>query len=280
MPWHIAPDHAKCGRGKFAVVKDSDGSVAGCHISKAMAKKQMAALYANEPGRGIQMASVERRFTLLMVELRAAGDQPKIGGYGAVFNKPSQNLGGFVEVVTPTFFNDWRGKGWPDVMARYNHDDNQLLGTAAAGTLRLRVDDTGLFYEVTPPASRADIVELVGRGDVRGSSFAFRVPPGGDDWGMSPDQNYPQRSLVANGQLVDVGPVNSPAYADATAGLRSLAARFEAELEEVRSLAQANELRRFFVKTDMGMPTTQPKPEPMFGAAALTALMAKQDPWE
>lgn len=222
----------------------------------------------------------ERRYTLLMVELRAAGDQPKIGGYGAVFNKPSQNLGGFIEVVTPTFFNDWRAKGWPGVMARYNHDDNQLLGTVAAGTLRLQVDDTGLFYEVVPPSSRADIVELVGRGDVRGSSFAFRVPPGGDDWGLSADHNYPQRSLIANGQLIDVGPVNSPAYPDSTSGLRSLAAKFEAEFDEVRSLAEANELRRFFVKTEAGMPAGKPAKPRMFGPAAAAALLVrKQDPW-
>jgi HK97 family phage prohead protease len=223
------------------------------------------------------MTAVERRYTYVAVELRAAGDKPRIGGYAAVFDKPSQNLGGFVEVVRSSFFNDGRGKGWPGVMARYNHDDNQLLGTTAAGTLQLRVDATGLFYDVDPPRARADILELVERGDVRGSSFAFRVPPGGDDWGMSPDQDYPMRSLETNAQLVDVGPVNSPAYLDATAGLRSLADKFDAELEEVRSLAAANELRRFFVKTEAGMPAA--KPEPLFGAAARMALMAKQDPW-
>jgi HK97 family phage prohead protease len=223
------------------------------------------------------MTAAERRYTLVPVELRATGDRPKIGGYASVFNKPSQNLGGFIEVVRPAFFNDARGNSWPGVMARYNHDDNQLLGTVAAGTLQLRVDETGLFYEVDPPRARADIVELVERGDVRGSSFAFRVKPGGDDWGLSPDQSYPMRSLEANGQLVDVGPVNSPAYLDTTSGLRSLADKFDADLEEVRSLAAANELRRFFVKTEAGMPAA--KPEPLFGPAAHAALMAKADPW-
>jgi hypothetical protein len=47
MPWHIEPDHAGCSG--YAVVKDQDGSVAGCHPTQAAAKAQLAALYANEP---------------------------------------------------------------------------------------------------------------------------------------------------------------------------------------------------------------------------------------
>lgn len=191
------------------------------------------------------MADIERRFTTVPVELRA-GKQRTIGGYAAVFNRESKNLGGFVEQLDPTVFNQSRGDGWPDVMARYNHDDNQLLGTTAAGTLRLSLDGTGLLYEVDPPNSRADIIELVERGDIRKSSFAFRTIE--DDWGMT-DQGFPLRTLT-KAQLVDVAPVNVPAYADTSAGLRSLAAKFEADLEEVRSLAADGELRKFFVRTD------------------------------
>ena len=36
-------------------------------------------------------------------------------------------------------------------------------------------DQTGLVYEVEPPKARADVLEYVTRGDVRHSSFAFRV---------------------------------------------------------------------------------------------------------
>ena len=126
--------------------------------------------------------SAERRYTPVPVELRAKGDQMKIGGYAATFDRYSQNLGGFVEVVRSTFFNKSKGDGWPDVMARYNHDDNMLLGTTGGNTLQLRIDETGLDYEVDLPSSRADIGELVQRGDVRKSSFAFRVFTGGDEW--------------------------------------------------------------------------------------------------
>ena len=47
MPWHIG-DHSECSG--FAVVKDGDGSLAGCHETRGDAEAQMAALYASENG--------------------------------------------------------------------------------------------------------------------------------------------------------------------------------------------------------------------------------------
>ena len=51
-----------------------------------------------------QMSEIERRYTLVPVELRANAGRRAIGGYAAVFKRMSQNLGGFVEQVMPTFF--------------------------------------------------------------------------------------------------------------------------------------------------------------------------------
>ena len=215
--------------------------------------------------------NVERRFTPGTVEVRASGSQERIGGYASVFNRLSRNLGGFVEVVAPTAFNRSRGNDWPGVIARYNHSDDALLGTVAARTLSLAIDDTGLIYDVDPPKARADVLELVSRGDVRYSSFAFTLGAEGDEWGTS-DQGYPMRTLHSV-QLVDVAPVISPAYIDATAGLRSLARHFDADLEEVRSLAQDNALRKFFVRTDKHMTD---KPKTLDPIAARVELMRRQ----
>ncbi|HMF60272.1 MAG TPA: HK97 family phage prohead protease [Vicinamibacterales bacterium] len=216
------------------------------------------------------MDILERRYTADPVELRGDPGHQKIGGYAAVFNKLSRNLGGFVEQVAPAAFNDSRGRDWPDVRARYNHEI--LLGTTAARTLTLSIDATGLLYEVEPPQSRADIVELVTRGDVRHSSFAFRTIE--DHWDTS-DQGYPMRTLLKV-QLVDVAPVDDPAYPDATAGLRSLAQRFDAEFEEVRQMAQEDELRKFFETT--GTTRTKAKPKTLGAAARMAILGREQDP--
>lgn len=193
------------------------------------------------------MSDLERRFTAGRVELRTtAAEKRTFGGYAAKFNTESKNLGGFIEQIDPRFFNQSRGDGWPDVIARYNHDDNMLLGTTAAGTLRLNVDNVGLVYEVDPPQSRQDVFELVQRGDVGKSSFAFQVFE--DDWRAN-DQGFPMRTLLA-GHLIDVAPVNVPAYDDTSVGLRSLAKKFDADPEEVRALAVQNQLAKFFKRTD------------------------------
>lgn len=46
MPWHIDNDNPACDG--FAVVKDADGEIEGCHPTEAAAQDQLAALYASE----------------------------------------------------------------------------------------------------------------------------------------------------------------------------------------------------------------------------------------
>lgn len=204
------------------------------------------------------MTDSERRFTTVRVEVRAAGETRTIGGYAALFDSPSQNLGGFREFIAPGAFNRAASRNWPGsgtgVLARYNHDDNLLLGNTDSGTLRLSVDETGLRYDVDVPetGNSAGIYELVQRGDVRSSSFAFMTDD--DEWSTD-DSGFPVRTL-RQVQLLDVAPVNTPAYLDTSVGLRSLARKFDAEYEEVRSLADKNELVKFFKRTD-GAPETK-----------------------
>jgi HK97 family phage prohead protease len=235
----------------------------------------------------------ERRFTRFPIEVRDPGpNKPKhIVGYAACFGKLSRKLGGFVEQVDHTAFDESRIDNWPDVVCRYNHKDDLLLGTTYARTLELHVDETGLAYDVEPPQSRADILEYCQRGDVRHSSFAFRVFPGGDEWGVS-EFNYPMRTLVSV-QLVDVAPVLDPAYPDSTAAARalngaveSLANWVQGDPEEVRSRLGDGRGMEFFKRTDTAGPPkpTQrvlPPPKPaMSGAQAMLALQANmEDPY-
>ncbi|BDY31406.1 HK97 family phage prohead protease [Mycolicibacterium mageritense] len=210
------------------------------------------------------MTDAERRFTSVRVEVRAGSDKMTIGGYAAKFNRMSQNLGGFVERIDPAFFNKSRGDGWPDVVARYNHDDNMLLGTTNARTLRLSTDNVGLLYDADLPSSRADVYELVQRGDVNKSSFAFVAVE--DDWTVN-DQGFPLRTLLG-GRLMDVAPVNTPAYLDTSTGLRSLARKFDAPIEEVRKLAEGDELIRFFKRSDL-----KPAVQRRSASVALSAVL-------
>ena len=46
MPWHIS--NKKEGCSGYAVVKDDNGEIVGCHKTEEDAKNQLAALYASE----------------------------------------------------------------------------------------------------------------------------------------------------------------------------------------------------------------------------------------
>jgi len=234
----------------------------------------------------------ERRFVRFPPELRTEdkGGAQHIWGYAACFDKLSRKLGGFVEQVNRNAFDESKQSGWPDVVCRYNHKDDALLGTTYARTLTLGIDETGLAYDVLPPDSRRDVLEYVQRGDIRHSSFAFRVFPGGDEWGVSDQFGYPMRTLHAV-QLVDVAPVLDPAYPDATAAARaidgavkSLASWAQAEPDEVRERLVENRAMEFFKRTDNVGPRQEKKAKErkktLTGALAMLDLLDnQQDPY-
>ena len=151
------------------------------------------------------------------VELRDGPNGPMIAGYGAVFNRDSSDLG-FIEQVDPGAFSKTIQEA--DVRGLGNHDANWLLGRSKAGTLRLRTDNLGLYYEIDVNESDPDgqrALAKVRRGDWDGSSFCFQAVRDEWDWSAEP----PQRRLLEV-QLIDVGPVTYPAYPDATAAARAL----------------------------------------------------------
>lgn len=242
-------------------------------------------------------SNVERRAVPAAVGLRSpVGDASRaVGGYAARFGKwsrvmPKPSGGSFIERVAPGFFDRsqmerWAGTHGTGVVARYNHLDTYLLGSTRSGTLQLTVDGTGLDYVVDVPETRSDVYELVRRGDLPGSSFTFDSGVDGSEWSYG--NGTAQRTLV-NGVLIDVAPCSSiPAYGDATVGLRSLAAAKDASIEEVFALAEQDELRRLFTRSDQPQPTgvsmsysnSQPNSRPTLTAEqAKLIVMAKRIP--
>lgn len=200
--------------------------------------------------------TLERRFTRGTLEYRAASDGTagNMFGYANKFNLESQNLGGFVERTLPTTFNKSLGDNL-DVLARYNHDDAALLGRTASGTLTLSVDEIGLAYDVSLPDTTVgrDVAALTRRGDIYQSSFAFYTIE--DDWGVTAN-GFPLRTLTSI-RLVDVAPVNMPAYLDATAGMRSLAERVHIDADEIPSVPTEEIRRRLESPTVIDLASTQ-----------------------
>lgn len=133
-----------------------------------------------------------------------------ITGYPIVFNVMSVNLGGFREIIRPDAVTRTLDEKI-DVRAFIDHDTGKIIGRLSAKTLRLKVDDKGLRAEIDPPNTgpARDVVESIGRGDISGMSFAFRVMPDGDDWKMIDEM--PVRE-VFDMRILEVSPVSLPAY--------------------------------------------------------------------
>ena len=174
-----------------------------------------------------------RVFSNDAIETRSEGDKTIVRGHAAVFNKRSENLGGFVEIIAPGAFDDVMDD---DVRALFNHDANLILGRSKSGTLAMSIDDTGLAYEIDLPDTQAgrDLDVSMKRGDVDQSSFAFSVKD--DEWEDKDGQYI--RTIKKVDRLFDVSPVTYPAYPDADAGVRSLE-KFKESLEKAKS--QSNE---------------------------------------
>jgi HK97 family phage prohead protease len=169
------------------------------------------------------MMTIERR---VAIELRAGGTAkaPRLAGYAAVYNSPSQDLGGFTEIVKPGAFTRTLTSA-RDPLALVQHMPQLVLGRRSAGTLRLQEDQRGLAFEIDVPDTTAarDLLVSVERGDVRGASFAFSTPAGGDRWEVRGDKVV--RELV-DVDLHEITITAQPAYLDTSVARRSFEIKF------------------------------------------------------
>jgi len=171
-------------------------------------------------------------------EVRMEEEQNRVIGAGAVYNKRSQDLGGFVEIIREGAFTPSL-EGSRDIKAFYNHDPNQILGTTESDPpLQIRDGKDGLLYEVEIPDTTygRDLRENLKRKNVKGSSFQFRTVE--DNW-YKDDLGVTVREIIA-AELFELGPVTNPAYLPTTAQMRSLCDK----RDEFESVAAAQKEHR------------------------------------
>ena len=188
---------------------------------------------------------LERRYIPISeIELRQSDDdgQRKISGYAAVFNKRSENLGGFVEVLRPGAFRKALEKN-PDVKCLFNHEPGSLLARTKNGTLTLEENTVGLKFEaVLADTSMArDVWELIQRGDVDQCSFAFSVAKDGDKFSEQKDGLY-LREIYEVDMLADVSPVVYPAYSQTSVSVRSTKEVLDSHVAVLRAQEQELEI--------------------------------------
>jgi HK97 family phage prohead protease len=210
--------------------------------------------------RSLAIDEVESAVPLLAVESRSEDDGSEreyIVGYAAKFGVLSLDLGDFVERIDPGAFGivaERRGRRKPlETRALWNHDANYPLARYP-GTLSLKVDEVGLRYEFPVPDTSygRDIAANIRAGIVRGSSFSFTVPSGGDEWSVEDGRSV--RLIRSIDSLLDVSPTTFPAYPDtdvkvAQRSYDAFVRQRDAEAHRrMAAAARARELREYLTK--------------------------------
>lgn len=177
------------------------------------------------------------------LEIRADGDGLTFRGYAAVFNSQSEDLGGFRETIEPGAFTrslNAAANGRRRIKMFLNHNQDVVLGSTSAKTLKLTEDERGLLVEASLPDNDwgRPVADAVRRGDIDSMSFGFQ--PVLQEW----SDDHSQRTLKEV-RLFEVSPVTSwPAYPATSASIRHLAAEIGEDeqplLDAVRLLFAAD----------------------------------------
>ncbi|ASJ21573.1 HK97 family phage prohead protease [Brachyspira hampsonii] len=105
------------------------------------------------------------------------GEPLKLRGYAIVYNSLSEPLYGdlFRERINRGAFTKSLLEN--DQVCLWGHDTRYVLGRKSSGTLILREDEKGLYFEVSMPNTTwaRDLKESVDRGDIKQMSFGFKV---------------------------------------------------------------------------------------------------------
>lgn len=173
------------------------------------------------------MAQKEKEIrTLGTIQVRSTNDgtvSRRIEGTAVVFNSDSQDLGGFIEQILPESI-DQTTIDTSDVFATLDHDPSRGIlarSRRGKGTLELTLDEKGLHYAFDAPhtALGDEVLEMIKRGEIFASSFAFTVAD--DEW-VWDESGFGRRFVKKIDRLYDIAPVFEPAYLATSAVTRKL----------------------------------------------------------
>lgn len=180
----------------------------------------------------------EKEIRLLAENLEARESEENtdnmiVEGYAVVFDSPATH--GFTEIIDKGAFN---GCDMKDVCMKYNHDDShRILARTRNGSLRLQIDDKGLFVhaELIDTTSNRDIYKMIQAGLLDKMSFAFTVEE--EKWDLATDT----RTILRIDKLFDVSVVDTPFYDTTSIYARALST-LESEKEKLENLRAKREL--------------------------------------
>jgi HK97 family phage prohead protease len=212
MPWRV-DQSTECPESRpWAVIKDDDGEVEGCHATEEAAKRQMAALYAQEA-----MNNVEHK-TFNLIETKA-DDSGSFTALASVFGNVDHVGDRMMKGAFSKTLEKWRESGdpIPVILSHQWEDPNYVVGKADPRAVY--EDDRGLVVQgqldLGNPIAK-QVHKLMKDRLLKGWSFGYTVPNGGQKQNNGANE-------VSEVDLVEVGPTLKGANP-------------EARLEEVKSV--------------------------------------------
>lgn len=166
-----------------------------------------------------------------------------VEGYALKFNRESNLLGEFVEVISPEAL---RNADLSDVRCLIDHNSSYVLGRTVADTLKLEVDDVGLRFRCELPNTSyaRDLYENIKLGNINQCSFGFTIEEDGDEFERREDGIF-KRTVNKIRSLFDVSIVTYPAYEDtdvapALRSIRNIKENEQKQIEQRRLMEKAN----------------------------------------
>lgn len=190
-------------------------------------------------------------------ESRAAGDGGTLEGYAAVFNKLTRiqgRRGDFDEVIMPGAFRRSLEQRTP--VLQFEHGRDPRVGAVPIGAIQdIREDSTGLFVRAHLYDNQTvePVRQAIAGGSIKGMSFRFAVPDGGDKWTQrSGDVELRE---IHDTDTAECGPVVFPAYDQTSVSVRSLLAQLDPDEYRMLLRELAAELRFAVDLADLSEPT-------------------------
>lgn len=155
------------------------------------------------------------------LELRAKEDRPanQIAGYFSVFDSEYNMGNGITERIDKNAFKKSLEEDDGSIRCLWNHDSNIVLGRTGNGTLRLMLDEHGLYGEIDVNEEDSDAMNALARikrGDVSQCSIGFEI--------LSQDITETEEGAlftIRDAKLWEVSPVTFPAYKATSCEARS-----------------------------------------------------------
>ena len=146
-----------------------------------------------------------------------------LSGRPVVYDSPTQIKdisGSYIEIIRRGALDS---ADLSDVRLLVGHDTSKVPLARTPKTMSLKLDEDGLTFEAVLPDTEAGraAYKSVERGDLRGMSYAFTVPEGGDEY----DPKTNTRTINKIAKVYECSLTAFPAYESTTVSAESRDAR-------------------------------------------------------